>query len=71
MTIWTNVKSSNIQALSHSVDELLVKFKSGTTYKYSNVSVDLFENVLRADSVGKNFNQLIKSSPELYPFTLI
>ena len=69
MTIWTNVKSSNIEALSHSAEKLLVKFKSGKVYEYSNVHTELFEKVLRAESVCKMYNQLIKSSPSLYPFT--
>jgi hypothetical protein len=70
MTIWTNVKSSNIEALSHSAENLLVKFKSGKVYEYSNVPVELFQTVLNADSVGKIFNQKIKHFPESFPFTL-
>jgi hypothetical protein len=70
MTIWTNVKSNNIEALSHSAEELSVKFKSGEIYKYANVPVGLFQTVLNADSVGKIFNQKIKHFPESFPFTL-
>jgi hypothetical protein len=70
MTIWTNVKSSNIEALSHSAEKLLVKFKSGKVYEYANVSVELFEQIRDAESVGKIFNQKIKSFPNMFPFTL-
>ena len=70
MTIWTNVKSSNIEALSHSAEELLVKFKSGKVYKYANVQVELFQQIRDAESVGKIFNQKIKSFPNTFPFTL-
>ena len=69
MTTWTNVKSSNIEALSHSVEKLLVKFKSGKVYEYANVPVELFQQIRDAESVGKVFNQKIKSFPETFPYT--
>ena len=64
------VVSSNIASLGHneSAKILRVSFKNGRKYEYENVSKDIFETLLDAESVGKAFNALIKSQPEAYPF---
>lgn len=66
--MWTKVSSSNIEALAHEGDRLLVQFKSGAIYAYENVTAELFRAVKTAASVGRTFNELIKSRPSDYPF---
>lgn len=63
MIFWNPVKSSNVEALSHHGGTLHVKFKGGAVYAYENVSHDLFQVVLGAESVGKAFNANIKHLP--------
>jgi len=59
----TPIKSSNIQAIGYDKKELqlLVEFKGGKTFGYKYVSQDELKLLLSADSVGKHFNQFIKS----------
>lgn len=66
--MFTKVNSSNIDALAFEDDVLKVKFKKGTEYHYEGVSEELFEELLAAESVGKTFNEKIRSQPEMYPF---
>ena len=69
----TPVKSSNIAALWHDPINLtmLVQFMTGVTYSYANVSVDMYNQILKADSVGSAFHKLIKSQPNKHPFTKV
>ena len=57
------VTSSNIESVGYDNDEqtLFVKFKSGTTYSYSEVPVEIYDEMLQADSKGKYFYANIKS----------
>jgi hypothetical protein len=64
----TPVTSSNIEALSLTEDRLLVEFKGGSQYEYQKVSSKVFDELVRAASVGRTFNALIKSKPEVYPY---
>lgn len=68
---YQEVKSSNIAALAHENDTLGVKFKNGTEYHYQGVSSSTFEKVVGAASVGRTFNELIKSNPSDYPFARV
>lgn len=68
---YQEVKSSNIAALAHENDTLGVKFKNGTEYHYQGVSCALFETLTAAASIGRTFNELIKSKPNDYPFTRV
>ena len=63
MIHWVPVKSSNLEALSHHGATLHVRFKGGSVYAYENVSFDLYQVVLGAESVGKAFNAHIKPLP--------
>ncbi|MCG7629064.1 KTSC domain-containing protein [Epibacterium sp. MM17-32] len=65
---YQKVDSSNIAALAHEGDVLGVKFNNGTEYHYQGVSSSTFEKVMGAASVGRTFNELIKSKPNDYPF---
>lgn len=57
---WTNVESSNVEAVAWEDETLYVKFLNGTYYKYNGVSQEVYNNLVTADSVGKFLNQNIK-----------
>jgi hypothetical protein len=67
------VESSNIVALQHDPINLtmIVAFKNGTFYLYQGVPHDLFDQILKADSVGSAFNKMVKSDPARYPYRKI
>jgi hypothetical protein len=60
---WTRVESSQIEAVAHNenINELYVKFKSGSIYSYSDVPESLYNELLTADSQGKFFIAHIKN----------
>lgn len=66
--MWTKVESSNIEALSYGESVLSVKFKTGAVYEYLNVPEKIFDELVGAASVGRTFNELIKSKPNDYPY---
>lgn len=54
------VKSSNVESVGYDPDlyKLFVKFRSGKTYEYGNVSAPIYENMMKApSSVGKFVQQ--------------
>lgn len=59
-----NVTSSQIKTIKYNdIDkELIVTFNTDKTYKYEDVSMQLFKDLISADSVGKFFNENIKKS---------
>lgn len=65
------VTSSNVKALGYENNTLGVQFKNGTEYHYDGVSVEIFNQILEAASIGRTFNELIKSKPKDYPFTRV
>ena len=65
---WTEVDSSNIQALRYVNGEMEIKFHSGAVYVYENVPKKVFHEIMNAASVGRTFNQQVKSQPSVYPF---
>ncbi len=69
----TPVQSSNIAAIGHDPINLTltVQFKSGSRYLYQKVPTALFDQMVKADSVGSAFHKLIKSQPDKYPFTAL
>lgn len=56
------VRSSNVAAIGHDPDSqiLTVQFHSGRSYRYANVSEEVFEQFLDAESKGRFFNEHIK-----------
>jgi hypothetical protein len=58
---WNKVKSSNIEAMAYIEGVVKVRFKNGTEYHYQGVPEEVFLSVVNAESVGKAFNQEIKS----------
>lgn len=63
---FTDVESSNVHSIGYNADtsELHVRFKGKgdpTHYVYANVSSEIHEALLRADSVGKYFAAFVKN----------
>ena len=59
---WSEVKSSNIEAIGIRENWLIVKFKkNGAVYRYSGYA-DLFDELVASVSVGKLFNQEVLSN---------
>ena len=58
------VKSSNISKVGYDAAEkiMAIQFSSGAIYHYRNVTPDVHEAMLKADSIGKHFAMNIKGS---------
>lgn len=58
------VNSSQISYVGYedSTSELYITFRNGSTYRYDNVPRNIFEALLKSDSVGKYLNAHIKNS---------
>jgi hypothetical protein len=58
------VDSSSVERVGHDADqqELHVQFHDGSTYVYSNVDDETFQELRQAASVGSYFNRVIKPS---------
>lgn len=67
----TPVQSSNIAAVDHDpiTLKLRVQFRNGSRYEYANVPVAKFDQMIKSDSIGSAFHKLIKSAPDLHPFS--
>lgn len=59
----TVVKSSNIAVVKYDQDRevLIVEFKRGGTYEYSEVPEAIYEELIQAESVGKTFNEIVRN----------
>ena len=64
--MWQPVKSSNIAEMKHEGEEMQVRFHGGAIYSYQGVPTSVYQAVLGAASVGRTFNELIKSKPGVY-----
>lgn len=53
-------KSSNIQEYAYDGKDLLVLFKSGKSYRYLDVRMTLFADMMKAKSAGTFLNQNVK-----------
>lgn len=56
------VNSSAINSIDYKNDNLFITFNSGRTYRYLNVEKSLVKDFIKADSIGKFFNQKIKNN---------
>ena len=54
----------NKYVYNFATNTLKVEFTSGALYEYTNVDHDLYDNLCKADSVGKFFNEKIKHNFE-------
>ena len=62
----TTVESSMINkyVYNFATKTLKVEFNSGALYEYANVEPDLYDNLCKAESIGKFFNENIKNNFE-------
>lgn len=64
MADWVYVDSSNIEAVRYLSEanprELQVRFLNGSTYSYSDVPEEIYEEFLNAPSKGSYLNRMIK-----------
>lgn len=54
------VKSSNIDRIGYDNEDAYVIFSNGNVYKYPNVPREIFDTLLTAESVGKQFSKTLK-----------
>ncbi|MBA7590381.1 hypothetical protein ES708_32497 [subsurface metagenome] len=66
MLDWTEVESSNIKKVGYAaaLEELHIKFNSGTEYAYLEVPPEVFDALIGAPSKGKFLNAEIKGKYE-------
>lgn len=58
---WTDVESTNLQAVGVTADHaLVVRFQNGAVYRYPRAATHLIP-MITADSVGRYFNANIRS----------
>ena len=59
---WVEVQSSNVEKVAYDdlAKELLVGFKGGVEYYYTNVPNSLYKELLESHSKGKYLNEKIK-----------
>ena len=58
---WCPVESSQIARIRYTT-RMEVEFNNGSVYAYQGVPVELFMELLEAESVGRFFNQNIRSA---------
>lgn len=61
---WVEVVSSQLSSVAYDPESkiLFIKFQNQTVYSYSEVPVEIYEQLIAAESVGKFFNANIKTS---------
>lgn len=64
------VDSSQITHIGHDPQSslLVVKFKSGQTYAYDNVTAEHHDALIGAKSIGSHFHTNFKSQPSEFPY---
>ena len=57
------VESSMIKSVGYDPsDQILeVEFTKGQVYQYEGVSIDIFDTLMSAESIGKSFSQHVRS----------
>lgn len=65
---WTEVDSSNVEAVAFDEETgiMPVRFHNGGLYSYEGVDMDVYVDLIHAESVGKYLNQAVKG---VYEFT--
>ncbi|MCK5611787.1 KTSC domain-containing protein [Candidatus Pacearchaeota archaeon] len=64
MSDWKKVKSSNIAKVRCVDGDMEVQFTKGAVYRYKDVPEEVFDELLKAESVGKLFFAKIKGKFE-------
>jgi hypothetical protein len=63
---WVKVQSSVLTAVAYAPDELWAEFATGgEIYRYSNVPLSVYQDLLDAESKGRYFNACIRDN---FPF---
>jgi hypothetical protein len=62
--LWTDVDSSAIRAVAYSEGMLYIRFNTGQVYLYKNVPLEMYEDLIKADSIGKFHAAKIKNQFE-------
>jgi len=62
------VESSNLASMGYDADEqmLEIEFKKGAIYRYYEVPLSVYEEVLESESVGKAFVNLVRGGGFTY-----
>lgn len=60
----TPVESSNIDSMGHSKDGLFVRFKGGGLYRYPECPKTVYDEGLKAESVGVWFREKVRGHYE-------
>lgn len=60
----TYVSSSNIDAVGYSLGAMYVRFKNGSSYKYSKVPYHVYSKLVSAESVGQEFHRSVRGKFE-------
>jgi len=56
------VQSSNIKAIGHEGKSLFVQFQSGEVWEYTPIPVQVYEELIKARSIGAHFHKWIRSN---------
>jgi hypothetical protein len=64
---FTKVDSSQLEAVAYDAENkvLQVEFKGGSIYEYENVESSIHEELMKAESIGRFFNQNIKKNIDI------
>lgn len=62
------IASSNLESVGYRNGTLLVHFRSGGTYRYTNVPANVVKGLLTAPSAGKYYNAYIRDRYDGEPF---
>lgn len=70
------VKSSQIEAIGRDAetDTMEVEFKGkngNSVYRYDNITVGIYTDLICAESIGSHFGKVIKANPDRFPFKRI
>ncbi len=61
---WTRVKSSNIKGARYVDGDMDIQFTNDAIYRYKDVPKEVFDELLKAESVGKFFYSKVKGKFE-------
>jgi hypothetical protein len=63
--VWTELRSSNVQkvAFNNDSDELLIAFKSGAVYAYSDQSEATLQDLVTSTSPGAYVARWLRNQP--------
>jgi hypothetical protein len=61
---WVPVQSSVLAAVAYAPTQLWIEFRTGQIYRYRDVPVSIYQQLLAADSKGRFFNARVR---DLFP----